>query len=73
MIPHRMLRLYRQKESVTSSNCHLLPPNVLQLPGDVGYGASQQFEPEARTALRLANFLSLYLQVWTYKGTSTLL
>lgn len=33
------------------------------LHGDVGFGAEQQFENEARMALRLANFLSAFLQV----------
>ena len=30
--------------------------------GDVGYGVQEQFETQGRTALRLANFLSSYLQ-----------
>ncbi|XP_012940541.1 uncharacterized protein LOC101864077 [Aplysia californica] len=58
----RMLRILRQKESVTARTCHHMPTHLLELPGDVGYGASTQFEPEGRTALRLSNFLSIYLQ-----------
>ncbi|KAK0060871.1 hypothetical protein Bpfe_009740 [Biomphalaria pfeifferi] len=58
----RMLRLLRQKSSVTPDNCHSLPNHRLYLPGDVAYGANSQFESEGRTALRLAHFLSMYLQ-----------
>ncbi|XP_059141672.1 uncharacterized protein LOC131929461, partial [Physella acuta] len=59
---NRMLRLFRQIQSVTSSNCRHVPNHQLYLPGDVTYGAQQQFEAEGRTALRLSHFLSLYLQ-----------
>ncbi|XP_005102873.2 uncharacterized protein LOC101862881 [Aplysia californica] len=56
------MRLLRQKGSVTSSNCHEKPNHQLLLPGDVGYGVHKQFRPEGQTAVRLSNFLSLYLQ-----------
>ncbi|CAG5117532.1 unnamed protein product, partial [Candidula unifasciata] len=59
---NRMMRLLRQKSSVTSSNCYQKPEHQLYLPGDVSYGVHTQFEPEGRTALRLTNFLSMYLQ-----------
>lgn len=42
---------------------NLFSPDDLILHGDVGFGAEQQFENEARMALRLANFLSAFLQV----------
>ncbi|KAH9491660.1 hypothetical protein Btru_030619 [Bulinus truncatus] len=58
----RMLRIFRQMASVTADNCHKLTGNQLYLPGDVSYGVSSQFEPEGRTALRLAHFMSMYLQ-----------
>ncbi|KAH9491662.1 hypothetical protein Btru_030629, partial [Bulinus truncatus] len=58
----RMLRIFRQKASVTADNCHKLTGNQLYLPEDVSYGVSSQFEPEGRTALRLAHFMSMYLQ-----------
>ncbi|XP_059145696.1 uncharacterized protein LOC131932801 [Physella acuta] len=58
----RMMRIFRQKASVTSSNCHRLPNHQLQLPGDVTFGAKTQFETEGRTAVRLTQYLSLYLQ-----------
>lgn len=41
----------------------LFSPDDLVLHGDIGFGAEQQFENEARMALRLANFLSAFLQV----------
>lgn len=34
-----------------------------QLPGDAGYGAATHFDNQARAALRLANFLSAFLQL----------
>jgi len=42
----------------------------LQLLGDYGFGAHQQFANEAKMAVRLANFISAFLQVTyfcTYK------
>ncbi len=42
---------------------NLFAPDDLILHGDIGFGAEQQFENEARQALRLANFLSAFLQV----------
>lgn len=38
-------------------------PQDLILHGDVGYGAEEQFENEAKMAVRLANFISAFLQV----------
>lgn len=42
----------------------MFSPDDLILHGDVSYGVDQQFENEARMALRLANFLSAFLQVF---------
>lgn len=42
---------------------NLFSPDDLILHGDIGFGAEQQFENEARMAVRLANFLSAFLQV----------
>ncbi|KAK3876401.1 hypothetical protein Pcinc_018813 [Petrolisthes cinctipes] len=50
-------------KSVTAENCHTFAPDDLILPGDVGFGKESQFENEARMALRLANFLSAFLQI----------
>lgn len=33
------------------------------LPGDAGYGADTQFDNQARAALRLANFISAFMQL----------
>ena len=50
-------------KSVTKDNCHNFAPDDLVLRGDVAYDVEVQFENEARMALRLANFLSSFLQV----------
>lgn len=50
-------------KSVTEENCKRFPPDDLVLRGDIGFGMEKQFENEARMALRLANFLSAFLQV----------
>ncbi|GFN94711.1 fras1 related extracellular matrix protein [Plakobranchus ocellatus] len=58
----KMMRILRWKSSVSRSNCHQMPNHRLTMPGDVGYGASRQFDNEGHTAVRLSNFLSMYLQ-----------
>ncbi|XP_042234491.1 uncharacterized protein LOC121874431, partial [Homarus americanus] len=50
-------------KSVTPENCHMFPPDDLLLQGDIGFGMEKQFENEARMALRLANFLSAFMQL----------
>ena len=57
-----MMRIFRHKASVTAENCHTKPKNLLFMAGDVGYGFDKQFEAEGRTALRLAHFVSNFLQ-----------
>lgn len=42
-------------------------PQDLILRGDVSYGAEEQFENEAKMAVRLANFISAFLQVCMHK------
>ncbi|XP_014788876.1 uncharacterized protein LOC106882646 [Octopus bimaculoides] len=59
---YRIQKLFKKISSITSDNCQNVAPENLLLPGDVGYGVSTQFEFQARTALRLAHFLSNYLQ-----------
>ena len=49
--------------SVTPKTCKNYTPDKLKLRGDTAYGHESQFENEARTALRLANFLSAFLQI----------
>ncbi|XP_066939738.1 uncharacterized protein [Macrobrachium rosenbergii] len=50
-------------KSVTAENCKTFSPDDLVLRGDIAFGVEKQFENEARMALRLANFLSAFLQV----------
>ena len=42
--------------------CRLHPQDLI-LHGDIAYGAEEQFANEAKMAVRLANFLSAFLQV----------
>ncbi|KAK7069808.1 hypothetical protein SK128_015419 [Halocaridina rubra] len=50
-------------KAVTPENCKSYPPDDLILRGDMAFGVENQFENEARMALRLANFISAFLQV----------
>jgi len=54
-------------KSVTPRSCGQFAASDLKLRGDVAYGAEQQFENEARMALRLANFASAFLQIVDHK------
>ncbi|CAL8108867.1 unnamed protein product [Calicophoron daubneyi] len=63
--PERFTQMYRliaHAKEVTSQNCHQMTADQLVFPGEVSYGAEVQFEMPARTALRLAHFLSAYYQ-----------
>uniref|UniRef100_A0A0A9W679 Putative G-protein coupled receptor 158 n=1 Tax=Lygus hesperus TaxID=30085 RepID=A0A0A9W679_LYGHE len=48
---------------VKPSNCHKFKKQELTLHGDVGYGAEEFFKNEAQMAVRLANFISGFLQI----------
>lgn len=51
--------------SIHGGNCEQIrriSPDRLRLRGDAAYGQEQQFENQARMALRLAHFVSAYLQ-----------
>ncbi|PAA76402.1 hypothetical protein BOX15_Mlig029453g2 [Macrostomum lignano] len=48
--------------SVTPENCAAKTPQQLELPGEAGYGADTSFQVQARSALRLAHFLSAFSQ-----------
>ncbi|XP_037078702.1 uncharacterized protein LOC119099747 [Pollicipes pollicipes] len=50
-------------KEVKTGDCTKYHPKDLQLRGDVMYGAEKQMENQARLALRLANFISAFLQV----------
>ncbi|KAK8781648.1 hypothetical protein V5799_017011 [Amblyomma americanum] len=57
--------IFTYMKSVTASNCEAIRrerPELLRLPGDVAHGRDWQLENEARSAVRLANFLSGFLQ-----------
>lgn len=54
--------LIDQTIAITPETCGSTPPDKLVLPGEVGFGADKQFEVQARTALRLAHFLSAFQQ-----------
>uniref|UniRef100_T1JXN6 GPR158/179 extracellular domain-containing protein n=2 Tax=Tetranychus urticae TaxID=32264 RepID=T1JXN6_TETUR len=54
------------RHNVTPDNCEYFlrtSPDKLYLPGNVAYDKEKQFENQARMALRLANFISAFLQV----------
>jgi hypothetical protein len=44
-------------------SCCSYTPQDLILHGDIAYGAEEQFVNEAKMAVRLANFISAFLQV----------
>lgn len=48
--------------SVKKENCHKFTPEQLILNGGYKFGAEEFFENEAKMALRLANFISAFLQ-----------
>jgi len=58
----RMQFILEHKDEVNRNNCLTYKKEELELPGDVSYGVDQQFSNQARTALRLAHFLSNFLQ-----------
>ena len=49
--------------SIDETNCKRRTHEELHLKGDVSWGADMQFENEALMAVRLANFISSFLQV----------
>ncbi|XP_023240491.1 uncharacterized protein LOC111638939 [Centruroides sculpturatus] len=53
-------------KNITKDNCSKIleeSPEKLILRGDVAFGKEEQLENEARMALRLANFISAFLQI----------
>lgn len=52
---------------MNKDNCKKYKPEQLQLGGDTDYGAEEYFQNEAKMALRLANFISAFLQVCNSK------
>lgn len=58
----RMQDIRRRFYDIKADTCGGYESTDLFLPGDAGYGVETQFEPQGRTALRLAHFLSNFLQ-----------
>ncbi|XP_076444630.1 uncharacterized protein LOC143282762 isoform X1 [Babylonia areolata] len=58
----RMKRIMERKYQTNKGNCGTKKAYELFLPGDVNFGVERQFEAQGRTALRLAHFLSNFLQ-----------
>lgn len=50
-------------QGVNPKTCKNYKPEDLILHGDISYGAEEQFANEAKMALRLANFISAFLQI----------
>lgn len=59
---NRMLKILQRYRDITPLNCKTKKAYELLLPGDAAYGVEKQFEAQGRTALRLAHFLSNFLQ-----------
>lgn len=58
----RMQRIMNRKYQTIRDNCKTKKAYELFLPGDVNFGVERQLEPQGRTALRLAHFMSNFLQ-----------
>ena len=58
----RMNHIITRKYNTNKQNCKSKQLHELLLPGDAGHGVDKQFEAQGRTALRLAHFLSNFLQ-----------
>lgn len=58
----RMSDIRQRFYNVTKDTCKTREAFELYLPGDAAYGVEKQFEAQGRTALRLAHFLSNFLQ-----------
>lgn len=56
---------------VKPNNCKNYKRQDLILPGDVSFGAEEFFENEAKMAVRLANFISAFLQIVDSKEVYT--
>jgi len=59
---NRMEEIRRRFLNISKTNCEYQDASDLFLPGDAAYGVKTQFEGQGRVALRLAHFLSNFLQ-----------
>ncbi|KAL5010556.1 hypothetical protein ScPMuIL_012861 [Solemya velum] len=57
-----MQQLLTKRYQTNGQNCQSKSAAELFLPGDVAYDVERQFEAQGRTALRLAHFLSNFMQ-----------
>lgn len=58
----RLNKIMDRKDSISADSCESKHAYERFLPGDAAYDVESQFEAEGRTALRLAHFLSDFLQ-----------
>ena len=58
----RAQSVFDTKSQITASNCMNYEPQDLFLPGDVKYGIETKLQRFGRSALRLSDFLSSFLQ-----------
>ncbi|XP_055356219.1 uncharacterized protein LOC129601439 isoform X2 [Paramacrobiotus metropolitanus] len=58
-----LLNTLRAMRLINPENCRHFRPEHLKLQGNVAYGKENQLENQARTALRLAHFISVYNQI----------
>lgn len=58
-----LLGTLRVMRLINAELCKNIPAAYLKLHGDVAYGKEQLFENQARTALRLAHFISAFNQI----------
>ena len=59
---NRMVKILERFHNTNKDTCKAKKAYELFLPGDTMYGVDWQFEGQGRTALRLAHFLSNFLQ-----------
>ena len=58
----RVSKIFTHKNQLTADNCMSFTPEQWKLPGDVKYGVETKLERFGRQGVRLADFLSSFLQ-----------
>ncbi|CAH1798682.1 unnamed protein product [Owenia fusiformis] len=58
----RIERIIDHMNTINKDNCKIKTNTELNLPGDLAFGAKEQLQNQARTALRMAHFLSNFLE-----------
>lgn len=59
---NRMNGIFQQVSLIKKENCHMMQDSYRILPGDSAYGVEEQFDSQARSALRISHFLSNFYQ-----------